>query len=81
MAETIDHVQPKDLGGGNERGNLLPACVTCNGLKSNITLEEFRENLIQNRKHWSYKCKKRIELRYADFNGVFYFEKLGVDPL
>jgi 5-methylcytosine-specific restriction endonuclease McrA len=27
---TLDHVLPREHGGGNETGNLLTACITCN---------------------------------------------------
>lgn len=33
-AETVDHITPVNLGGGNELSNLLAACNRCNGIKS-----------------------------------------------
>jgi len=38
---TMDHVNPRSRG-GKRFANLVPACVYCNSLKSNATLEEFR---------------------------------------
>ncbi len=29
-ATTADHIQPRSLGGGDELGNLRPACRSCN---------------------------------------------------
>ncbi|MGG7466036.1 HNH endonuclease [Plantibacter sp. YIM 135347] len=34
-ATTADHVLPKEKGGRDEMSNLLAACLTCNGRKSN----------------------------------------------
>ncbi len=42
-ATTIDHVIPVKHGGGSIRGNLLPACSTCNSRKRTKSLEEFLE--------------------------------------
>ncbi|AQX81489.1 hypothetical protein BWO91_17330 [Plantibacter flavus] len=34
-ATTADHIIPKDAGGKDELSNLLAACLSCNGKKSN----------------------------------------------
>ena len=33
-ADTVDHIVPKSLGGGNEAGNLLACCRRCNSAKA-----------------------------------------------
>lgn len=40
---TVDHAKPRARGGGNWDDNLLPACVACNNLKSDLTVSEFRK--------------------------------------
>lgn len=42
---TVDHVVPTSKGGGNALSNLMPACLDCNRLKGNLTVEEFRARL------------------------------------
>lgn len=37
---TIDHKLPLSKGGTNEMGNLQPACLTCNVVKSDLTMQE-----------------------------------------
>lgn len=32
-ADTVDHITPKALGGGDEPSNLVAACRACNGRK------------------------------------------------
>ena len=42
---TIDHVQPRSMGGNNISSNCVPACVKCNQSKgSQDWLEWFRDN-------------------------------------
>jgi hypothetical protein len=41
-AETVDHAKPRSRKGTNKDDNLLPACFTCNNLKSDLTVAEFR---------------------------------------
>jgi 5-methylcytosine-specific restriction endonuclease McrA len=38
---TLDHVQPRALGGSNEAGNLVSACSRCNAAKRNRRLAAF----------------------------------------
>jgi 5-methylcytosine-specific restriction endonuclease McrA len=38
---TRDHVIPLSMGGTNTLDNLVLACKSCNGLKGNLTVEEF----------------------------------------
>lgn len=41
-AQTHDHFVPRILGGGNEAGNLVPACASCNSRKNFRTVDEYR---------------------------------------
>lgn len=38
----IDHFHPRSKGGSNDKTNLVPACKSCNRLKSAKSIEEFR---------------------------------------
>lgn len=37
---TVDHIQPQSRGGRNTWGNLVTACLACNGFKADRTPEE-----------------------------------------
>jgi len=41
MVLTLDHVVPKELGGGNEHTNLVTACKSCNCSKQDKPLKAF----------------------------------------
>lgn len=85
---SIDHLQPRALGGGNENDNLLPVCASCNSSKGKKTLEQFR---------LFYSAKKVVgkaifgqeQLEYLlgagafpllgfDCSHLFYFETQGL---
>lgn len=38
---TIDHILAKADGGTDARGNLVPACLTCNAMKGSMGVIEF----------------------------------------
>lgn len=40
FGNTVDHIVPKDLGGGNAWLNTITACKPCNGKKANKPLED-----------------------------------------
>jgi hypothetical protein len=42
---TIDHMLPKSRGGRNHVSNYVAACRPCNAMKSNLTVEEFRQQM------------------------------------
>lgn len=79
----IDHlVAIAYHGGTNDEENLMPACFSCNSLKTVYTLEQFRrtlsEQIIKARKY-------SVNFRFAEKYGqieiketpiVFYFEKI-----
>lgn len=45
--KTLDHIKPLSAGGCDWIDNLLPCCKTCNNLKGDMTVEQFREALFQ----------------------------------
>lgn len=38
---TLDHLTPRHFGGGNEAGNLVLACLSCNSSRGDRALEVF----------------------------------------
>ena len=38
---TLDHVQPRSKGGGDESENLVTACEKCNSVRGNRTVEDW----------------------------------------
>lgn len=38
---TLDHVAPRELGGGNETTNLVTACLSCNSSKRALSVRNF----------------------------------------
>lgn len=42
---TLDHVMPRVLGGGNESGNLVTACLHCNSARKALSIREFARTL------------------------------------
>lgn len=48
FANTVDHILPESRGGEWTWGNLVAACVKCNGSKDNLTPEEAGMTLLWN---------------------------------
>lgn len=48
---TLDHVIPRDKGGGNGIENLVLCCKTCNGDKGSMSQAEFIIQLMEERIH------------------------------
>jgi len=44
-SRTVDHLIPESRGGIKARANKVYCCRECNGLKDNMTPEEFHEHL------------------------------------
>jgi len=40
-ATTLDHLIPRSAGGATSHGNLVPACLRCNQLKSSLDWREW----------------------------------------
>ena len=59
----LDHVFPKHHGGGNSLSNLVLACISCNRIKSNYFMEEFR---------------LRYSLYCSNLNGLIHFSKYKI---
>ena len=43
---TLDHVVPKIKGGTNHHQNLMPSCGRCNSIKSDLSIDEYRDYLL-----------------------------------
>lgn len=79
-ADNRDHVIPRSKGGSNKHINLVPSCRACNDMKSDLTLEEFRQNL---RDRWAHaQTNRRAMKRPVALIGAvsfrFYFEIAGL---
>lgn len=82
----VDHFIPYMNEGGEEKiENYYPACKVCNHVKSNLTIEKFRENIRhcgfihRNRKKPCMFDSDKIAIKYnltnEDHEIIFYFEK------
>ena len=79
-----DHFIPKVAGGADGRGNRVPACVRCNGIKRDLPLDHARIRLLQRRLGWpAFTDRQLAWLRAAGFdmslldNAVLYYEESG----
>ena len=64
----VDHIVPKNLGGGDDRSNLQALCYTCNSSKRDTDTTDLREvaDSYKNRQNGCLFCEldtKRIEAR------------------
>lgn len=48
---TLDHVYPRSKGGPDTWSNLVTACLTCNGEKDDLTLEEYGKDIPNPKNH------------------------------
>lgn len=76
----VDHIVPKNRGGGNFITNYNPSCGRCNHYKRSLDLEGFREYIktLHERISKEYIVKVGIDFGIAKiepFDGVFYFEQ------
>lgn len=76
----VDHFVPRKSGGKNT-GNRVPACCECNAVKTDKSIEEFRETV------YGYATKDlhvRMINKYMGIDIkdiVFYFETNKVKPI
>lgn len=80
----FDHVHPFSKDGKDNFENLVAACYLCNSYKSDKTLEEFRESLINfKEKHkktlvgvgYHVRIARNYEMLEGYFDGLFHFEQ------
>jgi len=57
---TLDHLQPVELGGGNEAKNLVTACLACNSARGKKTIRQFEWYLKNVLNEDPEEVKKRI---------------------
>lgn len=76
---TIDHINPKSNGGSLALHNCFPACLRCNSIKADGTVEEMRNkiiysmNEIMSNKHFQMARKyKLVSIESKEIK--FYFE-------
>jgi len=77
-----DHIIPKNKGGGNRTDNFYPACHTCNCVKYNMSIDEFREYIFSIPKNIKLKGAFKIMLQIGiikieNFDRRFYFERVN----
>ena len=74
---TVDHIKSRKHNGSNHPSNLMPSCQLCNHIKGSLSLSQFRR-ILKNKKLreriW-YKYVHRIDRRYSDFDGKFYYQR------
>lgn len=74
---TVDHVIPRSKGGIRSKKNTKPSCRFCNMTKSDLSVKEFRNKLMELFKVDTEEGK-RVRNKYNLDGGkvVFYYEKL-----
>jgi hypothetical protein len=73
---TIDHKNPKAKGGTDEMNNLVGCCKSCNQMKADRTVEEYRKELSKA----ANMCNAFSGERYNP-NIQFFFEKYTMEDL
>lgn len=63
----VDHVLPEALGGGDEPGNLVTACVDCNQGKASTSPDQaIVEAVADDDLEWARALEKAAEIRQGD---------------
>ncbi len=76
---TRDHIVPYSKG-ATLKDNMMPSCARCNSLKSDLSLEEFR-NFVVNingvlvRKSGFIKINKPVQFYFESFSGINHSEE------
>lgn len=73
---TIDHKNPKAKGGKDDIDNLVGCCRSCNAIKADSTVGEFRKKLIE-----AAKISNAFFGERYNQNISFFFEKYCADDL
>ena len=73
---TIDHKNPKAKGGKDDIDNLVGCCRSCNAIKADSTVGEFRKRLIE-----AAKISNAFSGERYNQNISFFFEKYCTDDL
>lgn len=73
---TIDHKNPKAKGGTDEMDNLVGCCKSCNQIKADRTVMEFRKKLIE-----AANISNAFSGERYNPNIQFFFEKYSTDDL
>lgn len=73
---TIDHMNPKAKGGTDEMDNLVGCCKSCNQIKADRTVMEFRKKLIE-----AANISNAFSGERYNPNIQFFFEKYSTDDL
>jgi hypothetical protein len=93
---TVDHMDPRKNGGGDEVENLVPACKGCNSRKNAKSVEEFRTYIHEKRvvKFWGennataiveeteeYEECEICQGIQSEVNNVVWYAPYGNDPI
>ena len=70
---TIDHKMPQSKGGRHEKDNLVGCCQSCNQIKQDRTVEEFRKFILDPTQHTTKYRKNKIKKSFSNFK-KFHFE-------
>jgi hypothetical protein len=63
-ALSLDHVQPRELGGTHESGNLVTACISCNSAKQDSSMRVWFQAL-RDKGIDTTKMSRKIKLAQA----------------
>ena len=76
----LDHYFPK-TNGGKYKDNTVPACIECNILKCDKSIEEFRKSINE---EFRKNIHVRLVSKYYDIKPKkirFYYEKYRISPI